>query len=144
MKVAPRGLKTQRHFEFVSEDENESEEEDLLGFETVEIDSTNWQIARTIFSTMTVTGQVALDKQQKSSLLLLEVSKMDISKLDMYRGDAASDEYMASPEAQKKVKENDPDEDFGESESDSDDEDEADIGKTQEGGLIQALLNIQL
>ena len=69
---------------------------------------------------------------------------MDITKLDMYRGDAASDEYMASPEAQKKVKENDPDEDFGESESESDDEDEADIGKTQEGGLIQALLNIQL
>lgn len=61
---------------------------------------------------------------------------MDISKLDMYRGDAASDEYMSSPEAQKKVKENDPEEDFGESDSDSDDEDEADIGKTQEGGLI--------
>jgi hypothetical protein len=48
---------------------------------------------------MTVTGQVSLDKKKKSSLLLLEVSKMDISKLDMYRGDAASDEYMSSPEA---------------------------------------------
>ena len=44
MKVAPRDLKPQRHFEFVSEDadENEMEEEDLLGFETNEIDSTNW------------------------------------------------------------------------------------------------------
>lgn len=48
----------------------------------------------------------------------------------MFRGDAASDEYMKSPEAQKKLKVADPDEDFGEDESDSDDEDEEDAGKT--------------
>lgn len=62
----------------------------------------------------------------------------------MFRGDAASDEYMESPEAQRKVMKNDPDEDFEEEDSDDEDEDEDEqnVGKTMEGGLIQALLNI--
>jgi hypothetical protein len=85
---------------------------------------------------MSITGRVALEKKEKGSELLLQISKIDVSKLDMYRGDAASDEYMESPEAQKRVKHNDPDEDFGEDDSESDDEDVEDSGKTHEGGLI--------
>jgi hypothetical protein len=48
---------------------------------------------------MTVTGRVALEQQEDGSELFLQVSKIDVSKIDMFRGDAASDEYMQSPEA---------------------------------------------
>jgi hypothetical protein len=145
LKVAPRDMKfKKKRYEKVSEDDEEEELDDEQSLSEKEIYSTHWPIARTIFSTMSVTGRIALEQQEDGSELLLQISKIDVSKIDMFRGDAASDEYMNTPEAQKKVKQNDPDEDFDEDESESDDDDEENAGKTQEGGLIQALINIQL
>lgn len=58
MKVAANHIKTQK-FESVNEGDDDEEDEDT---ESADLESsTYWPIARTIFSTMTVTGRVALE-----------------------------------------------------------------------------------
>ena len=64
-------------------------------------------------------------------MLKVSFSGFDISKLDFFKGDHfLQDEPQERPET---------DEDY-----DDDDEDDFDDGKTLEGGLIQALINLQL
>mmetsp|Transcript_42032 Transcript_42032/g.64392 ORF Transcript_42032/g.64392 Transcript_42032/m.64392 type:complete len:215 (+) Transcript_42032:1110-1754(+) len=102
--------------------------------------STEWIIARTIYSTITVKGQVKIEKLENgNSELSAELVGVDFSKMDIYKGDTTRDDVPPVP---RPYEEND--EEFSEDADDDDDEDDDDDDKTQEGGLIQALINMQI
>lgn len=51
-------------------------------------DSSKWPIARTIFTTLTVKGKLLIEKiSEEKSKLVMEIQGLDISKLDMHKGE---------------------------------------------------------
>jgi len=56
------------------------------------IDSENWTIARTVYTSLTLYGRILIRNdenidQPSSSTLIAEINGFDISKLDFYVGD---------------------------------------------------------
>lgn len=51
------------------------------------INSENWPVARTIYSTLTIQGRVAVDKlDEHNSELVMQIKSFSISKLDFHKG----------------------------------------------------------
>jgi len=100
-------------------------------------DSSNWEVARTIYATLTFKGRIAIEKKNEhESQLIVQAESFDISKLDFHKGHP---DDLLDPSKMKKQKDED---DFDEEDEDDDDKDDDD--KTAEGGIIQALINMQL
>ena len=117
-------------------------------------DTWHWQIARTIYTSLEIKGQIEIkDIGNGEQQLLLAINKLDVAKLDFHKGspqehkvgrektktddDEEFDEIVPEP---NKPKDDDDDDD----EDDDDDDDKGDDSLTSEGGLIQALLRMQI
>lgn len=98
------------------------------------IHSADWTVARTIYSTLQVQGRVVIEQGNGKSKLVAEITSIDVARMDSYIGD------MTSDQAPKPAFSNSEEEDFDE----DDDEEETLDSKTSEGGLIRALINMQI
>lgn len=60
-------------------------------------DSSRWPIARTIFTTLTLKGKILIEKiNDKKSKLVMEIQGLDISKLDMHKGEVTKSKKAAA------------------------------------------------
>lgn len=119
-----------------TEDDEEEEEIDLDAVGAL-IDSTDWPTARTIYGTMTLKGKIAINKiGDKDSMLSMVTDSILLSKLDIHEG-VPQDKTADNAEAEADNEDDDGDD------SDDDEEDDDDT-RTAEGGIIQALFNMQL
>lgn len=110
-------------------------------------DTWHWEIARTIYTSLEIKGQIQIkDIGNGQQELLLAINKLDVAKLDFHRG--SPHDHRAGRE-----KSSGDDEDFDEivpepkdddDEDDDEDEDNDDDSLTPEGGFIQALLRMQI
>jgi hypothetical protein len=98
------------------------------------INSQDWATARTIYSSFTAKGQLQIDQFNKnqtdssndtsSGQISLKILKVDISKIEIYRGDVS--EYNSTYKGQVdnvpifKSDDDDEDDDFDEGEDDED------------------------
>lgn len=140
MKMAPKSLflRTQKK-KGSSDDDDEEEQEErekkLLKDNFVNMtDSSDWEIGRTVYSTFTIKGTFGIEKiSEDTQELALNVESIQCTKLDFHKGhpDEHAAEAGASAEAE-------------EEEEDFSGEDEPDESLTQEGGLLQALLNMHV
>lgn len=166
LRVAPADLKTPGSIENiedeVDEDLTDEEIEQLYQKKLSDfVDSESWEIARTVYVSFSLNGHISIDKNfdkrknfkhvNADSLLSASLNSLDISKLEVFLGDQTDETVEYNP---VKGKESDDDEDDDDYEDDEDDEDGSsnqskqnkgkEKGKTQEGGMIQALINLQL
>lgn len=127
MKVAPPDLVA--HVATHDESKGSGKAFDKKGVDLL-IDSEDWPIARTIYASFTVKGRVTINNVAEGvSRLSLGIDSFLISKLDFFRG-------LVDQEGNK---EEEDDDDF-----EDEDEVKSSAGKTMEGMLIMALVNMQL
>jgi hypothetical protein len=113
-------------------------------------DSWHWEIARTIYTSLEVKGQIQIkDIGNGEQELLLAINKLDVAKLDFHRG--SPQEHKVGREQNKNADEEDFDEirpgksgDDDEDDDEEEEEDNDDDSLTPEGGFIQALLRMQI
>mmetsp|Transcript_11074 Transcript_11074/g.18538 ORF Transcript_11074/g.18538 Transcript_11074/m.18538 type:complete len:310 (+) Transcript_11074:870-1799(+) len=100
------------------------------------IDSSDWEVARTIFTTLSFKGRVVIQKKGRGkNELLVEITGVEISKLDTYRGDMTSslqvDDLKKKLLEERKIIQSqkervgDEGEDFDDDDEEDDEEDEA-------------------
>jgi len=99
----------------------------------------DWEVVRTIYSSLALTGQIDLKRVSPTqSELSVKIDNFEISKLDFHKGHPDGQMEASAPSAG-----HDSDEDF-----DDEDDEEVSAGsaddRTPEGGIIQALLNLQI
>ena len=137
MKVGSKGLGP-KNFNKKSLSDDEDDEEEVVPDKLLRdemINSDEWVVARTIYSTLTIQGRVAVDKiDDENSELVMQVQSFSVSKLDFHKGHP---DDLLDKSTVKRVE--DEEEDFDEDDDSNDSDD-----KTSEGGIIQALLNMQL
>ena len=113
-----------------SEDDEEEDDDDEVAAEELRLltDSRDWEVARTIYSTIQLRGRVAIDKvDDTTSNLVMEFKNFDIAKLDIHKGHP--DDKMNADIINRQADDDDEDDDDFEDEDKNDD-------KTHEGGLI--------
>ena len=123
-------------------DEDYEDDDEGVDYDTLEMitNSTDWTIARTVYGTMQLGGKIKIDNVNSThSELSARFTNAALSKLDIHKG---------HPDDEIKIDQIDTkDEEFDEEDGDSSDDDEDadfDDSRTAEGGIIQALFNMQL
>ena len=119
------------------EDDEEDDDDDLPSYLTENFEemtqSGPWQVARTIYSTLTFKGIIGINKKsERESELNVRISSLDFSKLDFHKGhpdDSLDDSHPGLED----------DDDF-----DDEPDSNYDPTKTSEGGIIMALINMQM
>lgn len=135
MKVAPRDFLSQlTSADGQPMDSASMKQGKSFGKESLQklVNSKSWPIARTIYCSLTLKGRINIEKIQDTEVSRLKAGfgSFSISKLDFYKG-----------MVEKTEQEPEDDSDFDDEDDDGGSSNDA---KTMEGGLIMALVNMQL